>query len=118
MQIFERNLSKIPLLWFFYKKVTKNRPFFTKTDGFLLFAQFLNLFLFKTVAASATFRIATARIAYVNLTKRTVIARTVVFTFGYAAADGRIDFLSSFIHHFQKTSFFVYKQYAQWRKDY
>jgi hypothetical protein len=107
MQIFERILSKFPLLLFFYKNDRKNRPFLTKTDGFLLFDKFLNLFLFKTVTASAAFRIAVTRIAYVNFTKRTVIARTIVLTFGYATADGRVDFLISFIHHFQKPPFYL-----------
>ena len=45
------------------------------------------LLSFETIATSATFRVAIAGITYVNFVERTIVARTVEFTFGDVAAD-------------------------------
>lgn len=57
------------------------------------------LSLLEAIATSASFRIATARVADVNFSERTVVARSVVFAFRNAATDSRIDFLIVIIHH-------------------
>ena len=49
-----------------------------------------SLFLFKAIATGATFSVATTRIAYVNLTKRTIIAGAVIFTIGYTTTNRSI----------------------------
>lgn len=46
-----------------------------------------SLFAGETVAASASLFIAGTRVAYVNFGQRAIIARMVVLTFGYSAAD-------------------------------
>ena len=51
------------------------------------------LFSFKAVATRTFFRVAVARIAYVNFGKGTVITGTVILTFGNAAADTGVHFL-------------------------
>ena len=57
------------------------------------------LFSFEAVAARTFIRIAIARIAYVDFRKRTIVARTVILTFGHAAADTGVDTLHFVVHH-------------------
>jgi len=42
-----------------------------------------------------------------DLSQRAVIARAVVLTFGYAAADAGVHFLYVFIHHIKNPPFLV-----------
>ena len=63
------------------------------------------LFLFKTIATGATFRVAATRIAYVDFAKGAVVAGAVVFTFRNAATDRSVDFVLVFVHHTKKSSF-------------
>jgi hypothetical protein len=60
------------------------------------------LFAFKAVAARAAIRFFIAGVADVDFAERTIIARTIVFTFRYTATDGSIHFSTVFVHH--KTS--------------
>ena len=66
-------------------------------SGFVL--SMLCLLSFKAVAAGTAFRVAVARIAYVDFAQSTIIAGAVVLTFGYAAADGGVYVVTFFIHH-------------------
>lgn len=91
----------------------KTSAFFANV--FPLFA-YDNLFSFKAVAASAAFCVATANVADVNFAQRAIIARTVVLTFGYAAADAGVHFLSTFIHHIKKPPLKVRVVYANLSK--
>ena len=79
----------------------KNRPLQTKRT------EFCEWFLssFKTIATGARSRVVCARIPNVNFAKRTIIARTVIFTFRYATADTSVDFLFVFVHHNKKPPF-------------
>lgn len=90
-------------MFLFHKKETVRK----KTNG--PFIKFY-LLLFKTVTASTAFRVATTRVAHVNLAKGAVIARTVVLAIGYATTDARVYVLS--IHH-DKNLLLEYKEYAQ-----
>lgn len=55
------------------------------------------LLAFETIAAGALFLFAGTGVAHMDLRKRAVVARTVILTFGDAAADTGIDFF--FVHH-------------------
>jgi len=57
------------------------------------------LLSFETVAASTAFRVATAYVAYVNFSKRAIIAAAVVLAIGYAATNAGVYFLTTFVHH-------------------
>ena len=57
------------------------------------------LFSFKAVATRTFFRVAVARIAYVNFGKGTVITGTVILTFGYTATDTGIYAFHFIVHH-------------------
>jgi hypothetical protein len=57
-----------------------------------------SLFSFKAITAGTAFRVATASVANVDFAERAIVARTVVFAFGYTATDARVYFLS-FFHH-------------------
>lgn len=96
------------------QKKRKNRsPASRKRTVFPLFRF---LFLFEAIATSAAFRIATARIAYVDFAKRTIIARAIVLTFGDAATDTSVDFLCIFVHHSKKPPLKVQAVYANLSK--
>ena len=98
-------------MFLFHKKETVRK----KTNG--PFIKFY-LLLFKTVTASTAFRVATTRVAHVNLAKGAVIARTVVLAIGYATTDARVHFLYVFIHHNKKTSLFGSNSMCKVLKDY
>ena len=59
----------------------------------------VSLFSFETVAASATFRVATANVADVDFAERAIIAGAVILTIGYAATNAGVYFLTTFVHH-------------------
>ena len=65
------------------------------------------LLSFKAIATRAAFRIARTRVSNVDLAKRAIIARAVVFAFGHTATDARVHFLSFFVHHSKKPPFSV-----------
>ena len=69
----------------------KNRLLYS--DGFLCY-KLTSLFLFVTVATSTAFRVATTSVTNVDLSKRTIIAGTVVLAIGYATADTGVYFTS------------------------
>ena len=77
---------------------------------------FCYLFSFKTIAASATIRVTTTSVAYVDFLQRAIIARAVVFAFRYVAADTSVHFASIFVVHHKKTSFFVQAVWAKAQK--
>lgn len=80
---------------FLNDKETRKRPkgtiprFFKTRPGKLL--------AFEAIAAGALFLFAGTGVAHMDLRKRAVVARTVILTFGDAAADAGIDFF--FVHH-------------------
>ena len=65
-------------------------------DGFVLHRY---LSSFEAVATGAMFRVAVTSTAYVDFAQGAVVARTIVLTFGNAAADCIVDFMSVFIRH-------------------
>ena len=60
---------------------------------------------FKAIATSASFSVVRARVPNVNFTERTIITRTVIFTFRYTTTDTSIYFLFVFVHHSKKPPF-------------
>jgi hypothetical protein len=80
--------------------------------------QQFSLFSFKTVATGAAFRIATARIAYVDFTKGAIIACAIIFAFRHAATDTGIHFLTAFVHHNNFLLVFDTKSMRNLSKDY
>ena len=87
--------------------------FYTKINRF-----FTDLLSFEAITARAAFRITRTRVPHVDLAKRTIIARTVVFTFGYTATNTRVHFLTFFVHHSKKTSFLGSSSMRKVAKDY
>ena len=77
---------------------------------------FHRLLSFEAITTRTAFRIARTRVPHVDLAKRAIIARTVVFTFGYTATNARVHFLTFFIHHSKKPPFLVIAVCAKWRK--
>ena len=99
-----------------------NNRFFRKKNrlpcgkrSFLFFNKLL--FSFETVATGTAVRVAIARIAYVNFTERTIIARTVVLAIGYTTADTGVHFLILFVHH-SEFLLTCKKSMRKTRKDY
>ena len=66
------------------------------------------LFSFEAVATRTLFCITVARVAYVNFRKRTIVARTVVLTFGYPTANTGV-YAFHFVVHHRKILLLAYK---------
>ena len=106
-------------MYIFHKTQEKNRPFTTKRAAFYTKStDFHRLFSFEAITARAAFRVARTRVAYVDFTKRAIIARTVIFTFRYTATNARVHFLTFFVHHSKKTSFLGSSSMRKVVKDY
>jgi hypothetical protein len=74
------------------------------------------LFSFKAIATSAMIVVTIAGVPYVNFTKSAIIARTVVLTFRYAAANAAVYFMLIFVHHNKKPPFKVQAVWVNLRK--
>lgn len=93
----------------FFTKQRKKPSVYNETGGFYTKINrfFHRLLSFEAITTRAAFRVARTRVSHVDLAKRAIIARTVVFAFGYTAANARVHFLTFFIHHSKKPPFLV-----------